>query len=101
MDNRAISAHGDDEDGWRGGTKFLTLTPSLRFIPEQYRRHTKADFFNFKREPVQSAADNWKRILEIEKNSEFEEITAAKQSASKLLSVIGKRQKTKTKSRKT
>ena len=45
-----------------------------------------------KRKPGESAAETWKRILEIEKNSEkkFEQITAAELLASNCLSVIGK-----------
>ena len=55
----------------------------LHFIPERNKHHSRADFFNL-------AAETWKRILEIEKNCEFEEITAAELLASKFLSVIGK-----------
>ena len=62
----------------------------LHFIPERNKHHSRADFFNLKREPGESAAETWKRILEIEKNCEFEEITAAELLASKFLSVIGK-----------
>ena len=40
----------------------------LHFIPERNKHHSRADFFNLKREPGESAADTWKRILEIEKN---------------------------------
>ena len=32
MANRAISGHGEDEDGKREGTNFLTITRSLRVI---------------------------------------------------------------------
>ena len=49
----------------------------LHFIPERNKHHSRADFFNLKREPGETAAETWKRILEIEKNCEFEEITAA------------------------
>ena len=62
----------------------------LQFIPERNKHHSRADFFNLKREPGESAAETWKRILEIEKNFEFEEITAAELLAPKFLSVIGK-----------
>ena len=54
----------------------------LHFIPEKNKHHSRADFFNLKREPGESAAETWKRILEIEKNCEFEEITAAELLAS-------------------
>ena len=43
-----------------------------------------------KREEGESAADVWKLILAIERNCEFETITAAQLLASKCLSVIGK-----------
>ena len=62
----------------------------LHFIPERNKHHSRADFFNLKREPGESAAETWKRILEIEKNCEFEEKTAAELLASIFLSVIGK-----------
>ena len=68
----------------------------LHFIPERNKRHSRADIFNLKREPGESAAETWKRILENEKNCEFEEITAAELLASKFLSVIGKRRVTTT-----
>ena len=54
----------------------------LQFIPERNEHHSRADFFNLKREPGESAAETWKRILEIEKNCEIEEITAAELLAS-------------------
>ena len=62
----------------------------LHFIPERNKQHSRADFFNLKREPGESAAETWKRNLEVEKNCEFEEITSAELLASKFLSVIGK-----------
>ena len=63
----------------------------LHFTPERNVQHSRADFFDLKREDGESAADVWKRILEIEKkNCEFETITAAELLASKFLSVIGK-----------
>ena len=67
----------------------------LHFTPERNKYHSRADFFELKREPGESAADTWKRILEIEKNCEFEEITAAELLASKFLSVIGNNQNDK------
>ena len=54
----------------------------LHSIPERNKHHNRADFFILKREPGESAADTWKRILETEKNCEFEEITAAELLAS-------------------
>ena len=56
----------------------------LHFIAERNKHHNRADFFNIKREPGESAADTGKRILETEKNCEFEEITAAELLGSKL-----------------
>ena len=62
----------------------------IHFIPERNIHHSRADFFNIKRENGESAADVWKRILEIEKKCEFENITPAELIASKFLSLIGK-----------
>ena len=62
----------------------------LHFTPERNVQHSRADFFDLKQEDGESAADVWKRILEVEKNCEFETITAAELLASKFLSVIGK-----------
>ena len=62
----------------------------LHFIPERNKHHSRADVVNLKREPGESAAETWKRIQEIEKNWEFEELTAPELVASKFLSVIGK-----------
>ena len=61
----------------------------LHFTPERNVHHSRADIFELKREG-ESAADVWKRILAIERNCEFETITAAELLASKFLSVIGK-----------
>ena len=62
----------------------------LHFTAERNDRHSRADFFELKREEGESAPDVWKRILTIERNCEFETITAAELLASKFLSVIGK-----------
>ena len=69
--------------------KFYTLF-RLHFTPERNVQHSLAYFFDLKREDGESAANVWKRILEVEKNCEFEAITAAELLASKFLSVIGK-----------
>ena len=61
----------------------------LHFTPDRNVQHSRADFFDLKLEDGESAADVWKRILEVEKNCEFETITAAELLASKFLSVIG------------
>ena len=62
----------------------------LHYTPERNVQHSRSDFFDLKRENGETAADVWKRILEIEKNCEFENITAAELLASKFLSLIGK-----------
>ena len=62
----------------------------LHFTPERNVQHSRADFFDLKREINETAADVWKRILYVEKNCEFETITAAELIASKFLSLIGK-----------
>ena len=62
----------------------------LHFTPERNVHHSRADFFELKREEGESAADVWKRILTIERNCEFETITAAELLASNFLSVIEK-----------
>ena len=62
----------------------------LHFTPERNVHHSRADFFELKREEGESAADVWKWILTIERNCDFETITAAELLASKFLSVIGK-----------
>ena len=69
--------------------KLYTLF-GLHFTPERNVQHSRADFFDLKRKDGESAADVWKRILEVEKNCEFETITAAELTASKFLSVIWK-----------
>ena len=62
----------------------------LHFTPERNVQHSRADFFDLKREINETAADVWKRILDVEKNCEFETITAAELIALKFLSLIGK-----------
>ena len=62
----------------------------LHFTPERNKHHSRADFFELKRELGEAIAEVWKRILEVKQNCEFEEITAAELIASKFLSVIGK-----------
>ena len=62
----------------------------LHFTSERNVHHSRADFFDLKREDGETAADVWKRILEVEKNCEFETVTAAELLASKCLSLIGK-----------
>ena len=62
----------------------------LHFTPERNVQHSRLDCSNLKRESNETGADVWKKILEVEKNCEFETITAAELLASKFLSVIGK-----------
>ena len=62
----------------------------LQFTSERNVQDSRTDFFDLKRGNGESAADVWKRILEVEKNFEFEAITAAELLASKFLSLIGK-----------
>ena len=62
----------------------------IHFTPERNKYHSRADFFELQRKSGESTADIWTRILEIEKNCEFENITAAELIASKFLSLIGK-----------
>ena len=62
----------------------------LHFTPERNVQHSRADFFDLKREINETAANVWKRILDVEKNCEFETITAAELIVSKFLSLIGK-----------
>ena len=61
----------------------------LHFTPERNVHHSRADFFELRRNSGETAADVWKRILEVERNCEFETVTAAELLASKFLSVIG------------
>ena len=69
--------------------KLFTLF-RLHFTAERNVHHSRAHFFDLKREDGETAADVWKRILEVEKNCEFETVTAAELLASKFLSLIGK-----------
>ena len=62
----------------------------LHFTPERNVQHSRADFFDLKRETNEMALNVWKKILDVEKNCEFEIITAAALIASKFLSLIGK-----------
>ena len=62
----------------------------LHFIPERNKFHSRADFFGIVREPNETAEDVWTRILQTEKNCEFDHVILAELIASKFLSVIGK-----------
>ena len=62
----------------------------LHVIPERNKFHSRPDFFGITIEKHESAEDVWTRILQVEKNSEFGNVTAAELIASKFLSVIGR-----------
>ena len=62
----------------------------LHFIPERNKFHSRADFFGIIREPNETAEDVWTRILQTEKNCEFDNVTPAEFIASKFLSLIGR-----------
>ena len=62
----------------------------VTLAPERNVNHSRADFFELKREEGESAADVWTQLLAIERNCEIETITAAELLASTFLSVIGK-----------
>ena len=59
------------------------------FIPERNKFHSRADFFGISSEN-ETAEDVWTRILQVEKNCEFENVTPAELIAPKLLSLIGR-----------
>ena len=46
----------------------------LHFTPERTVRHRIAVFFDLKREDGESAADLWKRILEVEKTASLKQL---------------------------
>ena len=62
----------------------------FHFIPERNKFHSRADFFGITREKHESAEDVWTRILQVEKNCEFENVIPVELIASKFLSVIGR-----------
>ena len=62
----------------------------LRFIPERNKFQCRTDFFGITREKHETVEDVWTRILKVEKNCEFENVTPAELIASKFLSVIGR-----------
>ena len=62
----------------------------LHFIPERNKFHRRADFFGITREPNETAEYTWTRILQTEKNCEFDKETPAELIASKFLSLTGR-----------
>ena len=62
----------------------------LHFIPDRNKFHSRADFFGITKAPNETADDVWTKILQTEKNCEFDEVTPAELTASKFLSLIGR-----------
>ena len=62
----------------------------LHFIPERNKFRSREDCFGIIREPNETAGDVWTRILQTEKNCEFNDVTPAELIASKFLSLIGR-----------
>ena len=62
----------------------------LHFLPERNKYLSRVDFFGISREKHETAEDVWTRILKVEKNCEFENVTPAELIAAKFLSVIGR-----------
>ena len=62
----------------------------LHFIPERNKFRSRADFFGIPGDKHETVEDVWTRILHVEKNCEFENVTPAELIASKFLSVIGR-----------
>ena len=60
------------------------------FIPERNKFRSRADFFGITREKHETAEDVWTRILQVEKNCEFENVTPVELIASKNFSVLGR-----------
>ena len=95
MGNRTKRTHRNDRDGRTKRTELPSTTQiihlfRLHYTPERIVQHSRSDFFDLKRKNGESAADVWKRILEVEKNCKFENITAVEALASKFLSLIEK-----------
>ena len=79
-----------DNDPNKMNTNQLYILFRLHFIPERNKFHSRADFFGITREPNETAEDVWTRILQTEKNCEFDNVTPAELIASKFLSLIGR-----------
>ena len=72
MGNWTNRNHGDDKTVKERQPSSLPLHKlytlfRLHFTPERNVQHSRADFFDLKRGNGESAADVWKRILEVEK----------------------------------
>ena len=79
-----------DNDPNKMNINQLCILFRLHFIPERNKFHSRADFFGITREPNETAEDVWTRILQTEKNCEFDNVTPAELIASKFLSLIGR-----------
>ena len=79
-----------DNDPNKMNINQLYILFRLHFIPERNKFHSRADFFGITREPNETAEDVWTRILQTEKNCEFDNVTPAELIASKFLSLIGR-----------
>ena len=58
----------------------------LHFIPERSKFHSRFLWYNKRK----NTKDVWTRVLQVEKNCEFDNVTPAEIIASKFLSVIGR-----------
>ena len=79
-----------DNDPHRMDINQLYSLFRLHFISDRNKFHNREDFFEITREKHETAEDVWARILKVEKNCEFENVTPAELIASEFLSVIGK-----------
>ena len=73
-----------DNDPNKMNINQLYILFRLHFIPERNKFH------RITREPNETAEDVWTRILQTEKNCEFDNVTLAELIASKFLSLIGR-----------
>ena len=79
-----------DNDPNKMNINQLYILFRIHFIPERNKFHSRADFFGITRETNETAEDVWTRILQTEKNCEFDNVTPAELFASKFLSLIGR-----------
>ena len=79
-----------DNDPNKMNINQLYIIFRIHFIPERNKFHSRADFFGITRETNETAEDVWTRILQTEKNCEFDNVTPAELFASKFLSLIGR-----------
>ena len=95
MGDWTMCTNRNDKNGERIGAQCPTVIQTdtsfrLHCTSEVNLQHSRADFFDLKREAKETAADIWKKTLDVEKNCEFETITAAELIALKFPSLIGK-----------